>query len=171
MMFDVLRENDMNDIAYKIANQKDFPGWGNMIRSGATTLWESWKFPETDASLNHPMFGSVDEWFYRSLLGINPAAPGFEKFIIKPQPAGDLVWAKGSYNSIKGIIVSDWKLNGNGFILNVSIPANTKATIYIPSKENGEVFESGKAINVLRYEKGYAVIETGSGNYSFKAVK
>jgi alpha-L-rhamnosidase len=171
MMFDVLRENDMNDIAYKVANQNDFPGWGNMIRNGATTLWESWEFPETNASLNHPMFGSVDEWFYRSLLGINPAAPGFEKFIIKPQPAGDLSWAKGSYNSIRGIIVSDWKLNANDFMLNVSIPANTKATIYIPSKENGEVLESGKAVNVLRYEKGYAVVETGSGNYSFKAIK
>ena len=142
-----------------------------MLQNDATTLWESWEFPETSPSRNHPMFGSVDEWFYRSLLGINPAAPGFEKIIIKPQPTADLLWAKGSYNSIRGMIVSDWKLNGNNFTINVSIPANTKATIYIPSKMNGEILESGKPVKVLRYEKGYAVVETGSGNYSFKSVK
>ena len=102
MMFDVLRENDMNDIAYRIANQRDYPGWGNMIANGATTLWETWAYPESGPSQNHPMFGSVDEWFYRSLLGINAAAPGFKKIIIKPQPAGDLTWAKGSYNSVRG---------------------------------------------------------------------
>jgi len=171
MMFDVLRENDMNEIAYRIANQKDYPGWGNMLQNDATTLWESWEFPETGPSRNHPMFGSVDEWFYRSLLGINPGAPGFEKIIIKPQPAGDLSWARGSYKSIRGIIVSDWKLNGNDFMINVSVPANTKATIYIPSKTNSEILENGKPVSVLRYEKGYAVIETGSGNYYFKSVK
>lgn len=171
MMFDVLGQNDLNEVAYRVANQKDFPGWGNMLQNDATTLWESWRFPETVESRNHPMFGSIDEWFYRSLLGINPGAPGFEKIIIKPQPAGDLLWAKGNYNSIRGIITSDWKLTGNDFTLNVSIPANTQATVYVPSKENGAVLENGKPVNVLRYERSYAVIETGSGNYSFKSGK
>ena len=171
MMFDVLRENDMNDVAYRIANQKDYPGWGHMLEKNATTLWEAWKFPETGASRNHPMFGSIDEWFYRSLLGINPAAPGFEKIIIKPQPAGDLTWAKGTYTSVRGLIASDWKLIGDNCVLNISIPANTTATVYVPSKSNSEVLESGKAVKVLRYEKGYAVIETGSGNYSYQSTK
>jgi len=171
MMFDVLRENDMNEIAYRIANQKDFPGWGHMLQTDATTLWEAWKFPETGASRNHPMFGSIDEWFYRSLLGINPAAPGFEKIIIKPQPAGDLTWAKGEYGSIRGLIKTDWKLNGNDFKMNVSIPANTTATVYILSKPNGSILESGKSVNVLRYEKEYAVINVGSGDYSYKSTK
>src|SRR5215210_5639621 len=103
-----------------------------MLQNDATTLWESWEFPETGPSRNHPMFGSIDEWFYRSLLGINPAAPGFEKIIIKPQPVADLTWAKGSYNSIRGVILSDWKLDGNEFALNVFIPANTQAIIYVP---------------------------------------
>lgn len=168
-MFDVLRRNDMNEIAYRVANQKDFPGWGNMLQNDATTLWESWQFPETGPSRNHPMFGSIDEWFYRSLLGINPAAPGFEKIIIKPQPAGDLTWAKGSYNSIRGMITSDWKLNGNNFALNVSIPANTTATIYIPSKANSKILESNVLFNNVKYDKGYAVIEVGSGSYSFNS--
>ena len=167
MMFDVLRENNKNDIAYTIANQKDYPGWGNMLSNGATTLWETWAYPEEGPSQNHPMFGSVDEWFYRSLLGINSAAPGFEKIIIKPQPAGDLTWAKGSYQSIRGEIVSDWKKTANSFSLHVVIPANTKALIYIPSKENTSVTENNTAVKVSRYEDGYAVIETGSGEYNF----
>jgi len=169
MMFDVLSENDMNDVAYKIANQKDFPGWGHMLEKDATTLWEAWKFPETGASRNHPMFGSIDEWFYRSLLGINTGGGGFEKIIIKPQPAGDLTWAKGSYNSVRGIIESEWKLTGNNCMLSISIPPNTTATVYVPSQPNAEVLESGKPATVLRYEKGYAVVETGSGSYSFSS--
>jgi len=170
MMFDVLREENRNDIAYTIANQRDFPGWGNMLANGATTLWETWAYPESDPSQNHPMFGSVDEWFYRSLLGINSAGPGFEKIIIKPQPAGDLTWAKGSYNSIRGAIVSDWKKQGNTFTLHVSIPPNTRAVVYVPAKQNATIMESGFSVHVSRYEDGYAVIETGSGDYQYSVV-
>ncbi len=167
MMFDVLRKNDMNEEAARIAQQKDYPGWLHMLNSGATTLWEAWRAPGTVYSANHPMFGSIDEWFYRSLLGINAAAPGFTKIIIKPQPAGGIHWAKGNYHSVMGVITSDWKKQGNGFSLQVSIPVNTSAIIYIPAKQNSIVTESGKTVTVARYEKGYAVVETGSGNYSF----
>ncbi|MEJ7588882.1 MAG: family 78 glycoside hydrolase catalytic domain [Ferruginibacter sp.] len=169
MMFDILRENNMNDIAYKIANQRDFPGWGHMLSTGATTLWETWAYPDHSPSQNHPMFGSVDEWFYRSLLGINVAAPGFAKIIIKPQPSGDLTWASGNYNSVRGNIKSDWKIAGETFTLNVSVPGNSIATIYIPSKKNAAVTESGNAIKVIRYEDGYTIVDVGSGNYSFAA--
>lgn len=169
MLFDVLRENDMNEEACRIAQQKDFPGWINMLNSGATTLWEAWRPPGTVYSANHPMFGSIDEWFYRSLLGINAAAPGFKKIIVKPQPAGGIGWAKGSYQSIRGVIKSSWKKQGDSFTLQVSIPANTSASIFIPVKENRTVSESGKPVNVLRYEKGYAIVEVGSGEYMFSA--
>jgi alpha-L-rhamnosidase len=84
-----------------------------MLDNDATTLWESWAKPSS-SSYNHPMFGSVDEWFYKSILGINAAAPGFEKIIIKPQPVKELTWAKGTYQSIRGIISSDWKKKAIG---------------------------------------------------------
>lgn len=175
MLFDVLRENNRNDLAYRIANQRDYPGWGYMLAKGATTLWESWEYPDNAPSQNHPMFGSVDEWFYRSLLGINPAAPGFEKITIKPQPAGDLTWARGSYDSVRGKIGSDWKIENRHFILKVTIPANTRAEVWIPSKENGTLTEGGKPIKdgaglkLIKVENGYAVVETGSGNYIFES--
>ena len=168
MMFDVLREKNKNEMAYRIANQKDFPGWGHMLESGATTLWETWAFPETGPSRNHPMFGSVDEWFYRSLLGINAAAPGFEKIKIKPQPAGDLTWAKGSFKSIRGEIKSSWKKQGSSFMLDVSIPANTTAEVWVPCEKEVAITESAQAVKALRYEAGYAILQIGSGNYSFK---
>ena len=170
MMFDVFRENDMNDRAYAVATKREFPGWDHMLTTGATTLWETWAYPDNFPSQNHPMFGSIEEWFYRSLLGINAAAPGFKKIVIKPQPAGDLTWAKGSYQSIRGEIKSEWKKEVNSFSLNVSIPVNTTAIIYVPAKENEPVKENGKVVKPLRYEKGYAVIETGSGDYNFQSM-
>jgi alpha-L-rhamnosidase len=173
MMFDILREQNKNDIAYTIANQKDFPGWGYMLSKGATTLWETWKYPDNAPSQNHPMFGSIDEWFYRSLLGINAAAPGFKKIIIKPQPVKELTWATGNYISVHGNIVSDWNISDNKYNLKVSIPPNTTAEIWIRCKEHAEIMENNKPIvqenglKLLRYENGYAVIATGSGDYFF----
>lgn len=175
MLFDVLRQLDRNDAAYHVANQRGFPGWGYMVEQGATTLWETWAYSDNVYSQNHPMFGSISEWFYRSLLGINAAAPGFEKIIIKPQPAGDLNSASGSYNSIRGKIESNWTRAGEKFQLSVSIPANTTAEVWVPTKNASSVTESGKAIPgvgsviFLREENGYAVYKTGGGNYQFEA--
>mgnify|MGYP000196675395 CR=1 FL=1 len=139
-----------------------------MLDSGATTLWESWDFPETSPSRNHPMFGSVDEWFYRSILGINATSPGFATVRIQPQPAGDLTWAHGGFHSVRGMITSDWKKeNDNKFRLRVVIPPNTKAEVWVPSTKNAAVTDYGQPVKVARYESGYAVIETGSGVYEF----
>ncbi|MBB1283761.1 family 78 glycoside hydrolase catalytic domain [Flavisolibacter sp. BT320] len=171
-LFDVAREKDQNELAYAIANKRDFPGWGHMLENGATTLWESWEKPDTVTSMNHPMFGSVSEWFYRSLLGINAAAPGFAKITIKPQPVADLSWAKGTYHSIQGPIVSEWKKEGGQFFLSVTIPANTTADVWIPAKEGQKIRESNKSLEeqglaVFRYEKEYAVLSVPSGTYHF----
>lgn len=168
MLFDVLRENDLNEVAYRLASQTSYPGWGYMLQQGATTLWETWQYPETSPSQNHPMFGSVNEWFYRSLLGINPGSAGFETIIIKPQPAGDLSWAKGSYQSVRGPIRSEWKKDAGNFVLKVSIPANTRATVWLPAVTGASVTEANKPITGLRKEAGYLVADIGSGDYTFE---
>lgn len=171
MLFDFLRLADKNELAYTIANQRDYPGWGHMLNEGATTLWETWQYPDNAPSQNHPMFGSIAEWFYRSLLGINAAAPGFERIMIKPQPAGDLRWAKGSYRSIRGLITSDWKKTEEQFDLTVSIPPNTTAEVWIKMKENGNLKQNGATVENSSYEyrNGYAVIKIDSGTYHFLA--
>jgi alpha-L-rhamnosidase len=157
-------------VAYRVANQRDYPGWGFMLAGGATTLWESWEYPDNASSQNHPMFGSTEEWFYRSLLGINSAEPGFRKIIIKPQPAGDMKWAKGSYSSIRGKIVSDWKIEGDTCTLSVEIPANTSANVFVKTT-NPEKVNCNQQVKYLGYEDGYAVYEVLSGKYSFTSGK
>jgi len=175
-LFDFFRLQNCNEVSYTIANQRTFPGWGNMIAHGATTLYECWVYPDTICSQNHPMFGSISEWFYKSLLGINSRAPGFTKFEIKPQPAGDLTWAKGHYDAITGRIESEWKITGTKFYLNVTIPANTTALVYVPSLPGKQVIESfhpvGNAaeIKFKEFSKSYAVFEVQSGSYAFESI-
>jgi alpha-L-rhamnosidase len=175
-LFEFFRRENRNDVSYSIVNQRDFPGYANMLAHGATTLYESWKYPDTVNSQNHPMFGSVSEWFYKSILGINATSPGFAKFEIKPQPAGDLTWAKGYYNAVVGKIKCDWKIVGTNFYLNVTVPVNTNATLYIPSLPDKEVLETGKSslqttgLKFKEYKDNYAVFEAQSGNYLFESI-
>ena len=174
-LFEFFRRENRNDVAYTVANQRTFPGWGNMLANGATTLYESWTYPDTVCSQNHPMFGSISEWYYKSLLGINAKAPGFTKLEIKPQPAGDLIWARGYYDAVVGRISSEWKIEGTRFYLKVTVPANTTAMIYVPSLPTKEVLENGlpvgksSGLNFVEFRDGYAIFEAGSGNYTFES--
>ncbi len=170
MMFDVFRGSNRNEVAYALADADGYPGWRHMLDKGATTLWETWRYPEKHPSQNHPMFGSVSEWFFRSLLGINPAAPGFQKIVLQPQPAGGLTWAKGSYRSVSGEIGSDWRVEGNRFIWSITIPANTTAVVHIPLDEGGTVLVDGKPENSFTYRDGYGVAELGSGTYLLTSI-
>ncbi|WP_106829413.1 family 78 glycoside hydrolase catalytic domain [Parabacteroides pacaensis] len=166
-LLNVLRENNRNDIAYEMVTKRTFPGWGHMLESGATTIWETWKYSDNVYSHNHPMFGSVGEWLYQSVLGIYPLLPGFKQFQVKPQPAGDLTWAKGCYKSLYGNIESSWKKDPDSFTLQVTVPVNTTALIYLPCTPQSTITEGGKEVQVKEYKDGYACIETGSGKYSF----
>jgi alpha-L-rhamnosidase len=170
MMFDVLREFGRNDVAYRIANQKTFPGWGFMIENGATTLWETWAYPANFPSQNHPMFGSIDEWFYRSILGINGASAGFDSIIIKPQPVSELTWAKGEFKSVKGIIRSKWSMVEKKFHIEISIPPNSKARLEIPAKDGSTVLQDGKPVSNSNYKNGYVILQLGSGDYALETV-
>lgn len=174
-MFDFFRIINRNDVSYTVANQQSFPSWGDMLQKGATTFHESWAYQDTVGSQNHPMFGSISEWFYRSLLGINSTSAGFTTFDIKPQPAGDLTWARGHYDSQIGRIESSWKIEGTQFYLNVTVPANSTATVYLPAISEKEIFENGNPVSeaiglkFIATKNGYAVFEAGSGKYSFKS--
>ena len=176
-LMEMLTEHGYVDVAYKIATQTTYPGWGYMLSKGATTLWERWEYATGDAmnSHNHPMMGSVDSWFYKYVLGINPdfQYPGFEKIVIKPFIINDLDFAEGELETVKGVIKSAWHKQGNVLTMNVSIPANTTATIYVPSETAKFVTEGNKNISKRKEfslkgeENGYVIFEVGSGNYSF----
>jgi alpha-L-rhamnosidase len=81
--------------------------------------------------------GNLDAWFYQTLAGIRPAAPGFKKILIEPSIIGDLTWVKAHFDSPYGRIVSNWKLEGNQLTMDVTIPANTTATVVLPGKDGG----------------------------------
>jgi alpha-L-rhamnosidase len=130
-LMNALTENGRTDVAYRIATQTSQPGWGWWIGQGATTLWEQW---DGNESRYHVMFGDIDAWFYKALAGINPdpAAPGFKHFFITPHVVGDLTWARADYNSIRGEILSDWKIKDGRFHIKIKIPVNTSATVALP---------------------------------------
>ncbi len=174
-MLRALTDAGRADVAYTIANQKTFPGWGHMLEGGATTLWEHWEFSDNTFSHNHPMFGSVSEWFFRALAGINPAedAVGFNKVVIRPQAVGGLDWARAAYESSRGRIAVDWRRQGDRLLLNVTIPANTTALVQLPISPGATLTEGGRPlaevdnIKVTTREAG-AQLQLGSGTYRFE---
>ena len=145
MLMKELVSRGRTDIAYKLLESERFPSWIYAINQGATTVWERWDayvkgrgiHPSTMNSFDHYSIGSVGEWMYRNVLGINPdiSRPGYEHFTIQPRLGGTLTWAKGSYHSIRGEIAVSWKIEGKEFILNVKIPGNTTATVVLPNSE------------------------------------
>lgn len=126
-----LAENGHALTAYRLITQPDFPGWVNWLRQGATTLWESWW---GRSSLNHIMFGNISAWFYRYLAGIrpDPQVPGFKHIIIKPETIAPLNWVQASHTCAHGVIESHWQRSGQRITLSVSIPAECRATVYLP---------------------------------------
>ncbi|VAV85365.1 alpha-L-rhamnosidase, partial [hydrothermal vent metagenome] len=132
---DILSENGFAQTASNMVDKKTFPGWGYMLENGATSLWEHWEFSDNTFSHNHPMFGSVSEWFFKLVGGIqaDKNAIGFDKIIIWPQMLSNVSWANTSYNSVQGKIICNWQRGTNKFELQVLIPVNSTATIYIPT--------------------------------------
>ncbi|HPN32999.1 MAG TPA: family 78 glycoside hydrolase catalytic domain [bacterium] len=122
------------DEVFSIVQSEAFPGWGYMIDRGATTLWETWKESDNVYSNCHPMFGSVSEWFYRWLAGIQPAETffGFKEFILCPHTPQGLNSVACSYRSPFGVIRSHWKKTPDGVIYEFEVPRTTTARFQIP---------------------------------------
>jgi alpha-L-rhamnosidase len=176
-----LSDNGRPDLAYEIAAQTTYPSWGYMVSQGATTIWELWNGNTAEPSMNsgnHMMLvGDLNVWFYEYLAGIrpDPENPGFKHIILKPTPVQGLTYAKATHDSPYGTISSHWKRDGPKFQLEVTIPPNSTATVYVPAASAETVMEGGvpaaksPSIKFLRDEKGAAVYEVPSGTYSFTA--
>jgi alpha-L-rhamnosidase len=174
-ILEILSDEGFNQTAYDMVNKKTFPSWGNMLENGATTLWEHWKFSDNTFSHSHPMFGSVSQWFYNWLGGIqaDPDAVGFDRIVIRPQIPNDLEWVNSSYDSVRGKITSNWRKAGDTLVMDVSIPVNTTATVYVPAASpdgiiEGEVLANhAKGVEFVRYENNAAIYKVQSGTYQF----
>jgi alpha-L-rhamnosidase len=170
-MLDVLSREGFHDVAYTLVNQRTLPGWGHMIERGATTLWEHWEESDNTYSHNHPMFGSVSEWFFKYIAGIWPfGAEGFDIVIIRPGPIGtDLTWAKGEYKSARGLIRSEWRIEDGVFHLDLTLPPGVEALVLLPACESAVIKESGEDADAAPGVScvGQAGYEVGSGTYHF----
>ncbi len=169
------------DVAYQLLETDQFPGWCFSIKHGATSIWERWDgwTPERGFqtphmnSFAHYSFGAVYQWMVETIAGIQRGEPGYGTTTIAPTPGGSLTWANTTYHSIRGEIASNWKTEGDRFHLQVTIPANTTATVRVPRGDGQSVSESGNpvanatGVRSVDNRANAVVIELGSGSYEF----
>ncbi len=182
-----LSDNGYSDVAYRLLQNNQYPSWLYSIDQGATTIWERLNgytvengFGGNNSmnSFNHYSFGAVGQWMIAYSLGIQRQDPGFKRFILQPEPdlTGEMKWAEGHYDSMYGRIYSKWELNNGVLNYNAIVPANTTATLYLPSnsidsvKEGGNPISESIGITFVKYEDGKAIYELQSGSYRFETV-
>ncbi len=179
MMMELVREG-YADVAWQLMTSRAFPSWLYMVDNGATTIWERWDgyvkgrgfYQESNTnSMNHWAFGSVGEWMWRYIAGLNPdeAHPGWEHFFITPIPGGNVTWAKADYESIRGKISSHWKIEKGKFRLDVEIPVGTSATVSLPSDRATGITLNGKKVEPIAFDHRTATLELESGIYQLVA--
>ena len=158
-ILNALSENGYPEAAYKVAIQDTYPSWGWWIVNGATTLLENWDLKaERDISDNHMMFGEIGGWFFKGLGGIfpDPEQPGFKHILLRPNFIKELKQFKAEYESPYGLIRSEWKVRNRNIIYNVTVPANSTATLYLPDYIAGEKkveLSAGKHTLNLKFAK------------------
>ena len=164
----VLSEIGRNDVAFKLLHNTTFPSWGFTIANGATSIWERWDgwTPEKgfqDPGMNsfaHYAFGAVVGWMYDQVGGIGNLTPGFGRVSIAPQMDPNLTWVRASYNSVRGPIACDWRLEGKKLTMRVVVPPNTTAVVKVPA--------TGVTASAGAVARGDGVFEVGSGEYRFE---
>jgi alpha-L-rhamnosidase len=173
--------------AYKLIESTKYPSWLYPVVNGATSIWERWNsFTNEDGfggnngmnSFNHYALGAVGSWMYNYSLGIqrDVEQPGFKHIILQPMYGGEMTFAKGEYESIHGTIKSAWEVKNDTFIYNATVPANTTATLYLPTnnvntiKEGNQPIKKMKGIKFVEFKDGKAVYELESGSYEFRSI-
>ena len=179
----VLSRYGYDSIAYKLLLQTTYPSWLYPVKMGATTIWERWDGIKPDStfetpgmnSFNHYSYGAIGDWMYRSMAGIDTYedGPGYKHIKIKPHIGGKFTNVTASVITYYGKVSSAWKVEDNTLEMDVDIPVNTTATIYVPANsadlvsENASPVNSVKEIKVMGTEDGYVVLQIGSGHYHF----
>lgn len=150
-IFEVLTRHGHGELAMALMQQDSYPSFGDLIRRGATTLWEYWGEAQLEEdhgprSLNHPMMGGFDNWFFNTLAGIrpDPAHPGFKRFFLEPHPIAGLDQVRCSHTCPRGQIESNWKISGARFEWDVAVAPGTKAVARLPYSRQSRLLEPGR---------------------------
>jgi alpha-L-rhamnosidase len=177
-----LSDAGYNDEAYRLLTNETYPSWLYSVNQGATTIWERLNgytvengFGGNNSmnSFNHYSFGSVGQWMMAYAAGIQREEPGFQRFKLAPaiDRSGSIDWVNAHYDSPYGRIESRWKIMNGEVHYNITIPANTLATIVLPT--TGNIVESGKSllmvegISNVHGEAHATAMQIGSGSYQF----
>jgi alpha-L-rhamnosidase len=179
----VLTEAGYADVAYQLLTQESYPSWGYTIGQGATTIWERWDgwteehgFQDPGMnSFNHYSLGSVGQWLYQYVAGIDVSEeePAYRHSVIRPHPGGGLTHARADYASMYGTIVSEWQSDEKGTWFAITIPANTTATVVLPVGKQASLTEGDTPIQdaygvyIVRHEQDKIILRVESGEYFF----
>jgi alpha-L-rhamnosidase len=167
----VLSDGGRDDVAFRLLLQTSYPSWLYEVAHGATTVWERWNGDHGDPGMNsysHYAFGTVGEWLYRYLAGIDeaPGTAGFARIEIRPRWATPLDSVRAVYHSPRGAIASAWRRRRDGSVeVTVTIPANTTARVVLPAAHPGAVSAPGARLKAAR--DGRAVFAIEAGTYRF----
>jgi len=180
-LMQTLTSTGHSDVAYTILTQTTRPSWGYMVAKDGTSIWERWDRDTRDPGMNGQsqtiLAGYLGAWMYQTLGGIayDTGQPGFKNIIMHPEPVGDLQWVNAAFESVYGLIVSNWKRENGLFKWKVSVPPNCTAEVYIPTNDAGSIKESGrkiqsnKHVKFIRMEENAAIYKIGSGDFDFSS--
>jgi alpha-L-rhamnosidase len=163
------------ELAYKIVTNETYPSWGYMMNNGATTIWELWNGDTANPAMNsrnHVMLlGDLLIWYYENLAGIknDPSAVGFKKIWMEPSFPEKLDYVNASYISPYGKIESRWKRDADKLAWDITVPANSTATVKLPSRFDIKADTIQPGINSVTNIDGSIIIELGSGKYTLKS--
>jgi alpha-L-rhamnosidase len=183
----VLTRFGYDSIAYKLLLQKTYPSWLYPVTMGATTIWERWDGEKPDStfqtpgmnSFNHYAYGAIGDWMYREMVGIDTYEDGvgYKQIKIQPHIGGGITFASAVLQTYYGKVSNSWKNEGSKIFMDVEIPANTTATVFLPAGNADSVKESGKALsedNTIKLKgvkDNYVIVDLGSGVYHFEIQK
>ncbi len=163
--------------AWKLLKQREYPSWLYPVKQGATTIWERLDSYTLDKgfggnnsmnSFNHYSFGAVGFWMLSRILGLAPAEKAAcWDLIPTPDPTGQVTWAEGSVETVKGTYESGWRIQPGKVEYRFTLPANTTATLYLPVQDGVIILLGQERVTPLRYENGRAVFQISSGSYEF----
>lgn len=166
------------DVAYRLLLQEDYPSWLYPVNHGATTIWERWNgWTEQDGffnphmnSFNHYSLGSVGEWLFRHVAGVelDSTVGGFKRFELKPYPGQGLTFARARYETLHGEIRSAWEWRDGVFTWKIRVPANTTAQVSVPCDDPASVI-SENGLRPVRQEVNRVIFDARAGEYAFRS--
>ena len=152
----VLTRFGYDTVAYKLLLQETYPSWLYPVKMGATTIWERWDGQKPDSSFqtpgmnsfNHYAYGAIGDWMYRNITGLDTYedGAGYKKIRIHPHTGGNLNYASAELETGYGKLSVHWKMNERKFTMDVEIPANTTARIFVPATNAASISENGKPL-------------------------